>query len=198
MTPASAAAMAATKPTPIPDPATAMAITAPIVQAAVVTANGASETVKPVAVPTAAPISAPTTRPQGALSNASGTSNPDASVLLSPDVPAMIGQRIESWRRAWMSRDTDRYAAHYATDYEGDSPSHVAWLLARQKNIGTAGDISITVSNLKVIQTSSTEARASFTQAYNTALYKDVGTKNLFFQRMGDAWLIVVERFIKQ
>jgi hypothetical protein len=96
-----------------------------------------------------------------------------------------------------MGKDVNAYAAHYAADFKGELPNHAAWLAQRKRVIDASGDISITLSDIKVIQTSNTEARAAFTQAFQSARLTETGTKQLFFQRFGEAWRIVAERFIK-
>ena len=118
--------------------------------------------------------------------------------LLPREFQALIEKKIASWRAAWLAKDITAYAAHYAADFAGDLANHATWLANRQRIIGDAANLSITLSDIKVIQTSHTEARAAFIQTYKSNHYSETGSKNLFLQRDGDRWLIVAERFIKQ
>lgn len=118
--------------------------------------------------------------------------------LLPAEFQAMIEKKIADWRAAWVAKDVNAYAAHYTADFAGDLPSHAAWLAKRQSVIAGANNLSVTLSDIKVIQTSNTEARASFKQEYKTTQLSQTGSKNLFFQRLGDHWHIVAEVFLKQ
>jgi outer membrane protein assembly factor BamE len=117
---------------------------------------------------------------------------------LFPDVVTIIGEKIDAWRSAWRSKNLSLYSAHYMTDYKGVFSNRRRWLAQRQYILATPGDISITLSNIRVIQTSSTEARAEFTQTYQSARLTETGVKNLYFQRLNDVWSIASERFIKR
>ncbi len=156
-----------------------------------------SQAVTLVAAQSAAP-SSESAAPSAAVTAAPTTAQPSVSPLLSPDINQLVGNTINAWRTAWMAKNLAAYTGHYAPDFKGELPSHEAWIAQRKRVLDAAGDISITLSDLKVIQTSNTEARAAFTQAYRSARLIETGTKNLFFQRAGDEWLIIAERFIKQ
>jgi murein L,D-transpeptidase YafK len=117
-----------------------------------------------------------------------------------PTVQSDLSARIESWKNAWSKADVTAYSEHYAKDYKGDLASHAAWLAQRKRVMQNAGDISIALSDINIIQTSATEARATFTQNYQSKRLKETGEKSLFFQRderFGGEWKIVAERFAK-
>jgi outer membrane protein assembly factor BamE len=150
----------------------------------------------PVAV-VAAPAPAAATTVQATPNVAHTATQTTPTVLRSPDINTVIGQAINAWKAAWISKNVNAYAAHYEADYKGDLPNHAAWLAQRKRVFDASGDISITLSDIKVIQTSNTEARASFTQAYQSARLTETGIKQLFFLRTGDTWRIATERFLK-
>jgi outer membrane protein assembly factor BamE len=116
----------------------------------------------------------------------------------SPNISDIIKETISAWRTAWASKNIAQYAAYYTPDYKGSFSTHQHWLNDRQQMFDTSGDISITLSNIKVIQTSSTEVRAELTQAYRSARLTENGVKQLFFQRTSDVWHIINERFVKR
>ncbi len=118
--------------------------------------------------------------------------------LLTADVSLIIVKRVASWSGAWMSKDVAGYAAHYVDGYKGDFATPAAWLAQRQRVFDSAGPINVSLTDIRVIQTSTNEARATFVQDYQSSKLKEVGNKNLFFQRTGDDWKIVGERFVKQ
>jgi ketosteroid isomerase-like protein len=167
---------------------TAMQLGAPVVTAsptlALVTAPA---TITPAAVPAAIPASVIAVATQSKLEN-----------LKAPlDLQTLIIEKINAWKTAWAAKDLPNYTAHYADDFAGDYPNHAAWLAARQRIISNANIVSISISNIKIIQTSNTEARSAFTQTYQSNKVTESGTKNLYFQRTGDRWLIVAEVFTK-
>jgi outer membrane protein assembly factor BamE len=178
----------------------ALATQAPIVAvfpAAPVPVATEAAPVVAVAASPAAVVAVPTVQ-LAAVSAPANASNNAKSELLSPDIGLVIAKRVASWSGAWMSKDVASYAAHYVDGYKGDLASPAAWMAQRQKVFDAAGPISVTLTEIRVIQTSSTEARASFIQDYQSNRLKEMGSKNLFFLRTGNDWKIVGERFVKQ
>jgi outer membrane protein assembly factor BamE len=133
----------------------------------------------------AAPVQAPVSATSSGLASIDSTDS-------------AIQARIESWRSAWESKDLNRYAAHYVNDYRAEFANHSAWLAQRKRLMDDAGTITLLVYNFQVIQTATDEARASFTQSYQSRRLTEAGEKSLFFKRIGDEWKITTERFIKQ
>jgi outer membrane protein assembly factor BamE len=186
------------KPTPtapVITPNVSTVVIAPLVNpAAVQTKTIPSATLTPVAAPVM-PVTATAIAIQAAPKD---TPQKSVSPMLPAEFQALIEKKIADWRAAWLAKDIAAYAAHYAVDFAGDLPNHAAWLAKRQRVITDSSNLSITLSDIKVIQTSNTEARASFKQVYATTQFSQTGSKSLFFQRMGDNWHIVAEVFLKQ
>ena len=67
------------------------------------------------------------------------------------------------------------------------------WKEKRKAVLGRAVDISVEVSELSVATPDATHATATFRQTYRSANYRDVVTKTLQWERVGDRWLIVRE-----
>jgi adhesin transport system outer membrane protein len=145
--------------------APAPAATRPVLQ----TAPAAAPKPAPVAAPAAA--SAPEARSSSEISNA-----------------------LEAWRAAWSKRDVEAYLGFYAPGFvpsnDGDRD---AWKEKRKAVLGRAVDISVEVSELSVAMPDATHATATFRQTYRSANYRDVVTKTLQWERVGDRWLIVRE-----
>jgi outer membrane protein assembly factor BamE len=184
---------------------------------AVNTANAStinSQAPAPVLATTAAPVNPPRNVSNNAAEKAPGNAAPGAAVSQvqpsrlvvdpvvigaqsNPVILKNIQARVESWRKAWEDKNIDRYAAHYAANYQADFASRAAWLSQRKKTMKEAGAITLNLSNVKIIQTSPTEARARFTQQYQSRRFKDFGDKDLFFALENGQWNIVAERFVK-
>ncbi len=145
--------------------APAPAATRPVLQ----TAPAVAPKPAPVAAPAAA--SAPEARSSSEISNA-----------------------LEAWRAAWSKRDVEAYLGFYAPGFvpsnDGDRD---AWKEKRKAVLGRAVDISVEVSELSVAMPDATHATATFRQTYRSANYRDVVTKTLQWERVGDRWLIVRE-----
>ena len=145
--------------------APAPSATRPVLQ----TAPSAAPKPAPVAAPAAA--SAPEARSSSEISNA-----------------------LEAWRAAWSKRDVEAYLGFYAPGFvpsnDGDRD---AWKEKRKAVLGRAVDISVEVSELSVAMPDATHATATFRQTYRSANYRDVVTKTLQWERVGDRWLIVRE-----
>lgn len=142
------------------------------------------------------PVNTAVSAPSAPVTNAA------ASTTVKPSAPAsassqMISNRVETWRQAWVAKNTKAYAEHYIDGYKGDAGSAVAWVAQRQRVFDAAGEIKVALSDVQVLQTSDSEARVTFTQQYQSSRLKETGEKNLFFQRVGAQWKIVAERFVK-
>ncbi|MEY3996332.1 MAG: hypothetical protein RL344_675 [Pseudomonadota bacterium] len=113
-------------------------------------------------------------------------------------VEPLIKNKIEAWQRAWQAKLLPQYASLYADGYVATAGSHELWLKQRQNMFDISGDILVlNITDMKIIQTNDDEVRATFTQQYQSNILKETGTKQLYFQRFGDEWKIVAERFFK-
>ena len=214
--PAAGAPAPVTPPTPVAPTAPA-AQARPIVNLALSPATSAQSQANnavqaaPIAAAPVAPIpqvpSPITTQitpplPSSVIDAAAPSARTDAVLSFPASMPSLeakqaIEQTIAAWRSAWVSKDISRYASYYTERYSGELTSSSAWLAQRKRVFDDAGDINIGLSNFNIIQTSDTEARASFTQRYQSARLSETGTKNLFFKRIDGNWRIVAERFVK-
>ncbi|WP_096696676.1 TolC family outer membrane protein [Polaromonas sp. AER18D-145] len=148
-------------------------------QQALASAPAARPALQPT--PSAAPKPAPVVAPVPAGVPEAGSSSE-------------ISNALEGWRAAWSKRDVELYLGFYAPGFvpsnEGDRD---AWKEKRRAVLGRAVDISVEVSELSVAAPDATHATATFRQTYRSANYRDVVTKTLQWERVGDRWLIVRE-----
>lgn len=196
---------------PVPAPATPLAPTAPPAPATPPAGSGSSELRRTLEQQTAlanareraaqqALASAPAARP--ALPPAPSAAAPKPAAVAAPlpaGVPeagssSEISKALEAWRAAWARRDVDAYLGFYAPGFvppnEGDRD---AWKEKRKAVLGRALEISVEVSELSVAMPDATHATATFRQTYRAANYRDVVSKTLQWERVGDRWLIVRE-----
>ncbi|MDO8370736.1 MAG: TolC family outer membrane protein [Polaromonas sp.] len=148
-------------------------------QQALVSAPAARPAMQPT--PSVAPKPAPVAAPAPAAMPEAGSSSEISSAL-------------EGWRAAWSRRDVDAYLGFYAPGFvPSNEGGRDAWKEKRKAVLGRAVDISVEVSELSVATPDATHATATFRQTYRSANYRDVVTKTLQWERVGDRWLIVRE-----
>lgn len=199
-------------PVPVPaTPATPVAPPAPATPATTPAGSGSSELRRTLEQQTAlanareraaqqALASAPAARPALQPAPSAAASKPAAVATPVPaGVPeagssSEISNALEAWRAAWVKRDVEAYLGFYAPGFvpsnDGDRD---AWKEKRKAVLARAVDISVEVSELSVATPDATHATATFRQTYRSANYRDVVTKTLQWERVGDRWLIVRE-----
>lgn len=68
-----------------------------------------------------------------------------------------------------------------------------SWRQLRQKRLSDSGTIKVSIADLVVELTGSEQAQATFTQAYQSAIYSDRVKKTLLLKLEGNKWLITRE-----
>jgi tetratricopeptide (TPR) repeat protein len=110
------------------------------------------------------------------------------------DAKAQAIAAVESWARAWSTKDVKGYLGHYASDFEVPAGvSRATWEKERGERILKPKSIDVTVKVLNV-QASDNEATVTFRQSYKSDTLKSNNTKALKLVRSGDRWLIKQER----
>jgi tetratricopeptide (TPR) repeat protein len=101
---------------------------------------------------------------------------------------------VESWARAWSSRDVKGYLAHYAPEFEapGGAPRE-AWEKERGERIQKPKSIEVSIKVLAA-KASDNEATVTIRQSYKSDTLKSNNTKTLKLVKSGDRWLITQER----
>jgi len=128
------------------------------------------------------------------------TVEPKALAAAKPAAPVAAASAdaedtVEAWARAWASRDVGAYLAFYASDFATPGGlSRDAWEAQRRERITNPSRISVSLSNLKTVQTGADRASVSFRQTYQSNLLKSQSTnKTLELALRGDQWQIVRE-----
>lgn len=109
-----------------------------------------------------------------------------------------LTNKLNDWAKAWKSKDLPAYYAHYASDFSGEFSDNKAWRKARQQKIKAGKQLNVDISDITVQLVSDTAAKASFTQQYQSNLYRDSGKKSMEFKLVDGRWLITSEQFVKQ
>jgi murein L,D-transpeptidase YafK len=102
---------------------------------------------------------------------------------------------IESWRRDWESRDTERYLRHYSPDFSAGKQDFAAW--SEQKRSVNAGKswIKVQVDQVSMFLYPGDDnlAVVTFDQDYASSNTSGKMRKRQYWQRENDAWRIVHE-----
>ena len=107
---------------------------------------------------------------------------------------AQVTASIESWARAWSSKDVKGYLGAYAPDFEvPGGEKRAAWEKGRAERITKPKSIEVGVK-VQSVQVSGNEATAVIRQSYKSDALKSNSTKTLKLVKSGDRWLIKQER----
>lgn len=102
---------------------------------------------------------------------------------------------IETWRRDWESRDSDRYLSHYAPDFRTDDQSRAAF--AQNKRLVNGGKewISVSLSELNLLANPGADdfVVATFEQDYRSNNLSNTMRKAQHWSRRSGRWQIVYE-----
>ena len=113
------------------------------------------------------------------------------------DMPAaqkLVTEAVDGWRKAWESRDVDRYLQFYAPQFKASiDASHEQWRNRRQMRISAKKHISIGISEMKLTFTDATHATTVFQQKYASELYSDAVQKTLNWECIAGQWRITME-----
>jgi murein L,D-transpeptidase YafK len=108
---------------------------------------------------------------------------------------AELSQRIESWRRDWESRDTEKYLAHYAASFQSGKTDLAQW--SEQKRSVNAGKawIKLKLEKVSVFLYPGRDdlAVVTFDQDYASSNLSNQMRKRQYWIREGGAWRILHE-----
>jgi len=107
---------------------------------------------------------------------------------------AAILTALNTWAKAWSSKDVRGYLAHYAGDF--DTPRGVtrkAWAEERRARIEDKDRIEVRISNAQIAIKGNT-ATVRYRQIYNSDRLTLESRKTLIFTKQGNRWLIKQER----
>lgn len=118
-----------------------------------------------------------------------------AAPVAMPDPQEAVRSQLAAWRQAWASRDVPAYLAFYAPGFKAGESSPARWQATRQRVIGKAGEIELTLGRADIRQLDAQRVSASFTQQYRSNSKTDSGVKTLQFRLIDGQWLIEQESF---
>jgi murein L,D-transpeptidase YafK len=109
---------------------------------------------------------------------------------------AEIIETVETWARAWSSKDVAAYLAFYAKDFKtpGGEP-RAAWENSRRQRISAPKTITITVDSPNVNVVADDLVNITFRQGYRSDIItSSATTKMLVMVKSDGRWLIQQER----
>jgi tetratricopeptide (TPR) repeat protein len=110
------------------------------------------------------------------------------------DDKARITAAVESWARAWSSKDVRGYLAAYAPEFEvPGGEGRAAWEKQRTERIEKPRSIEVGVK-VQSVEVDGNKAKVVVRQSYRSDTLKNTTTKTLGMIRSGDRWLITQEK----
>jgi outer membrane protein, adhesin transport system len=118
-----------------------------------------------------------------------GTASPVA-----PGAGKAIGDALNEWANAWMSRDTERYLGYYSPTFlVADGRRREAWMRDRRAVLSKSEEIRVVLSSRVIEVRDASHAFTRFHQRYSSKGYSDEVEKTLDWQMIDGRWLIVAE-----
>ncbi len=118
------------------------------------------------------------------------------SAAPAPSAQAEIERTVHAWAKAWAAKKVDEYLSFYSDSAytpPDKFPDRDSWKQQRRIALSAAGNIRVSLANVKVNATAADRAQVSFTQNYWSSRYQDQVHKTLSLQKEGAAWKIVRE-----
>ncbi len=113
---------------------------------------------------------------------------PEAKILAKDDVKNFVNK----WLAGWTSGDMKTYRNCYASDFESNGKNLDAWIAHKTNIFRKSKNINVRIDDLQ-ISGKEGNAKAIFTQSYNSSIFKDSGQKTLELKKINDEWKIYRE-----
>ena len=105
-----------------------------------------------------------------------------------------IIKTVENWAKAWSSKDTSTYLAHYAKDFQTPKgESRKSWAEERRNRIEGKGHINVKIEGIKV-SVDDNNATVKFRQIYTSDQLTANSRKTLILAKQDGKWQIKQER----
>jgi len=103
--------------------------------------------------------------------------------------------RLETWRADWESRNTQRYLAHYSTQFKAGRESYATFMRRKQQVNAGKQWVKVELSDVSVFRNPGREdlVEVTFSQVYKSNNLSNVMRKRQYWQREADQWRIVYE-----
>jgi murein L,D-transpeptidase YafK len=107
---------------------------------------------------------------------------------------ALLGM-IESWRKDWESRDTSRYAGHYAKNFNADGQNLTQWVEQKRKVNASKDWIKIDTRNISMFRNPGKDdyVVVTFEQDYRSNTLNNQMKKRQYWIKEDGRWKIVYE-----
>ncbi len=106
-----------------------------------------------------------------------------------------LADAVDAWRRDWESRDTDRYLAHYSSEFSSDGMDRAAW--GQQKRQVNAGKtwIEVKLNRVSLFRYPGKDdlAVVTFDQDYRSNNLNNRMRKRQYWKLENGAWRILYE-----
>ena len=102
---------------------------------------------------------------------------------------------LETWRRDWSSKATDKYLAHYAKDFRTDGMALPEFSAYKRRINAGKKFIDVQLRDIELYRYPGTDGlmRMRFTQDYRSDSYGKVSAKEQLWKRQGGSWKIYRE-----
>ncbi len=107
-------------------------------------------------------------------------------------------ERLEQWRKSWISGDSDAYISLYQANYSPRGKTRAGWVKNRKDKVNPNKRINVVISHSKVyVNKRGDRANTRFEQTYSSKNYSDKVQKRLYWIKQQGQWLIEKESIIK-
>jgi murein L,D-transpeptidase YafK len=102
---------------------------------------------------------------------------------------------IDSWRQDWESRDGDRYASHYSSQFSADGADYAAWTEQKRKVNAGKSWISVGTDKLTLFRYPGKDDMmvVTFRQDYKSNNLNNTMMKRQYWQKENGQWKIIYE-----
>ncbi len=109
-----------------------------------------------------------------------------------------VRQTIQQWAEAWSRRDDAAYLSFYADDFNvPEGLTRADWLAQRKTRLRKYRTIAVTLGGIEILLIGGDQAKADFTQDFQSESYKETGVKKeLVLRNANGQWLIVSEKML--
>jgi len=101
---------------------------------------------------------------------------------------------IEEWRKAWESKEIERYMSFYSRQFTAQGKDWEMWRRYKSRLADQYKKIRVEINNLQLLRNDHL-ILARFNQQYKTEVFNSGGEKRLFLRKNSDEWKIVGEFF---
>lgn len=99
---------------------------------------------------------------------------------------------VERWRKAWESKDVERFMSFYSKRFRSGKMDWNAWRAYKEATFRKAGSIQVTTEAIRSKRSGGT-TKVSFVQSYKADRYQDLGQKELELVVEDGQWKIIRE-----